>query len=80
VRLLLSQGIPQAEPRQDRTMNTPAKAVTVTLTGEHWLRIERALHGAAAQLHRIGNTTEAKRCQHTRELLQHVITRWEVEA
>jgi hypothetical protein len=77
--VLLLQGIPSAESRQDRTMTTPAKAVTVTLAGEHWLRIERALHGAAAQLHRTGNATEAKRCQHTRELIQHVITRWEVE-
>lgn len=61
-------------------MPTTDKVVTVTLAGEHWLRIERALHGAAAQLHRTGNTTEAQRCQHTRELIQHVITRWEVEA
>jgi hypothetical protein len=76
----MSQGIPQAKPRQDRTMATTGKVVTVTLAGEHWLRIERALHGAAAQLHRTGNTTEAKRYQHTRELIQHVITLWEVEA
>jgi hypothetical protein len=61
-------------------MPTPGKTVTVTLAGEHWLRIERALHGAAAHLHRTGDTVEAKRCQHTRELIQHVITRWEVEA
>jgi len=61
-------------------MTASNKVVTVTLAGEHWLRIERALHGAAAQLHRTGNTTEAKRCQHTRELIQHVITRWQVEA
>jgi len=59
-------------------MTTSGKVVTVTLSGEHWLRIERVLHGAAAQLHRTGNTAEAKRCQHTRELIQHVITRWEV--
>ena len=61
-------------------MTAPAKVVTVTLAGEHWLRIERALHGAAAQLHRTGNTAEAKRFQHTRELIQHVLTHWEVQA
>ena len=61
-------------------MATSVKVVTVTLTGEHWLRIERALHGAAAQLYRTSNTKEAKRCQHTRELIQHVIERWEVKA
>jgi hypothetical protein len=52
----------------------------VTLAPEHWLRIERALHSAAAQLHRTGNTAEAKRCQHTRQLIQHVTAGWEPEA
>lgn len=61
-------------------MARPNTAVMVTLAPEHWLRIERALHSAAAQLHRTGNTAEAKRYQHTRELIQHVIARWEAEA
>ena len=52
----------------------------VTLAPEHWLRIERALHGAAAHLYRTGDTVEAKRCQHTRELIQRVTAGWEPEA
>lgn len=61
-------------------MATPTTAVTVTLAPEHWLRIERALHGAAAHLYRTGDTVEAKRCQHTRQLIQHVTAGWEAEA
>lgn len=61
-------------------MATPTTAVMVTLAPEHWLRIERALHGAAAHLYRTGHTVEAKRCQHTRELIKHVIAGWEPEA
>lgn len=58
-------------------MATPTHAVSVTLAPEHWLRIERALHGAAAALYRTGETAEAERCQHTRQLLQHVTKGWE---
>lgn len=61
-------------------MPTTVKVVTVTLAGEHWLRIERALHTEALTTETAGDTKEAKRCEHTRELIQHVITRWEVEA
>lgn len=61
-------------------MATPRHAVMVTLAPEHWLRIERALHGAAAHLYRTGDTVEAKRCQHTRQLIQHVTAGWEAEA
>jgi hypothetical protein len=61
-------------------MTTPARAATVTLAAEHWLRIEQALHAAAANLHRTGNGDQARRYQHTRELIQHVIERWEVKA
>jgi len=61
-------------------MATPTPAVMVTLAPEHWLRIERALHGAAAHLHRTGNTVEAKQCQHIRELIQQVTAGWETKA
>jgi len=60
-------------------MATPSRAVTVTLAPEHWLRIERALHTEAILTETAGDTTEAKRCQHTRQLIQHVIERWELQ-
>lgn len=61
-------------------MTTPTHAVQVTLAPEHWLRIERALWAAEAQMHRTGRTNEGWRFHHTRELIQHVTKGWEVEA
>jgi hypothetical protein len=46
------------------------------MSPEHWLRIEQALHGAAAHLYRTGNTEHARRYQHTRQLIQHVTAPW----
>jgi hypothetical protein len=61
-------------------MPTPERAVSVTLDSEHWLRIERALHTEAILSETAGDTTEARRCSHTRQLICHVIERWGIEA
>jgi hypothetical protein len=51
----------------------------VTLAPEHWLRIVQALHTEAILLETSGDTLEASRYEHTRKLLQHVTSPWEVK-
>jgi len=60
-------------------MAIPHHAVMVTLAPEHWLRIVQALHTEAILLETSGQSLEASRYQHTRKLLQHVTSRWEVK-
>ena len=62
-----------------QTMATPNHAVMVTLAPEHWLRIVQALHTEAILLETSGDTLEASRYEHTRKLLQHVTSPWEVK-
>ena len=58
-------------------MTIPKTAVTVALAPEHWLRIEKALWAAEAQLHRTGNSKHGWRYHHTRQLIQHVTDGWD---